>query len=163
MVKASASNAGGAGLIPCLGAKIPHAFWSKTQNIREKHTVTNSIKTLKMVHMKKEVLKKKFIIWEVENILQLSYSRTSALVYCGVLTPAWIAVQIVMVSGIFVSNIAWKDICIKHCNWLGPMFSIQIFWCGLCHNCTDAPFLTHCLGPSPLHSQHMHILKGHIN
>ena len=99
-------------------------------------------------HEKKKSLKKKFIIWEVENILQLSYSKTSALVYYGVLTPAWIAVQIVMVSGIFVSNIAWRDICIKHCNWLGLIFSIQIFWCGLRHNGIDAPFLLIALDPA---------------
>ena len=33
------------------GAKIPHASWPKNQNIKQKQQiVTNSIKTLKMVH-----------------------------------------------------------------------------------------------------------------
>ena len=31
VVKASPSNAGGVGLIPGQGAKIPHASWSKTK------------------------------------------------------------------------------------------------------------------------------------
>ena len=36
MVKTSPSNAGGAGSIPCLGAKIPHASRPKTQDIKQK-------------------------------------------------------------------------------------------------------------------------------
>ena len=36
VVKASPSNAGGAGLIPGRGAKIPHALWPKNQNIKQK-------------------------------------------------------------------------------------------------------------------------------
>ena len=36
MVKTSPSNAGGAGSIPGLGAKIPpHASWPKNQNIKQ--------------------------------------------------------------------------------------------------------------------------------
>ena len=48
------SKAEGTGLIPGQGAKIPHAFQPKNQNIKKKinHIVTNSIKTLKMVHVK---------------------------------------------------------------------------------------------------------------
>ena len=30
------SNAGGTGLIPGLGAKIPHALWAEHQNIKQK-------------------------------------------------------------------------------------------------------------------------------
>ena len=30
------SNAGGTGLIPSQGAKIPHALWPKNQNIKQK-------------------------------------------------------------------------------------------------------------------------------
>ena len=36
MVKTSPSNAGGVGLIPGQGAKIPHALWPKNQNIKQK-------------------------------------------------------------------------------------------------------------------------------
>ena len=36
MVKTSASNAGGAGLIPGRGANIPHALGQKTKNIKQK-------------------------------------------------------------------------------------------------------------------------------
>ena len=53
VVKTSLSSAGDAGLIPGLGAKIPHASQPKNQNIKQSNFVTNSIKTLKMVHIKK--------------------------------------------------------------------------------------------------------------
>ena len=36
VVKTSPSNAGGAGSIPCQGAKIPHASQPKNQNMRQK-------------------------------------------------------------------------------------------------------------------------------
>ena len=35
-IKSSPCNAGGAGLIPGQGAKIPHALWPKNQNINQK-------------------------------------------------------------------------------------------------------------------------------
>ena len=47
VVKASFSNAGGEGSIPGQGAKIPHASWSKNQNMKKKkksNIITNSIK-----------------------------------------------------------------------------------------------------------------------
>ena len=47
-VKILPSNAGRAGSIPGWGAKIPHAPWPKN------HIVTKSIKTFKMVHVKKK-------------------------------------------------------------------------------------------------------------
>ena len=53
VVKTSLSSAGDAGSIPGLGAKIPHALQPKNQNIKQSNFVTNSIKTLKMVHIKK--------------------------------------------------------------------------------------------------------------
>ena len=62
MVKTSPSNAEGVGSIPGRGAKIPHASWPKNQNIKRKQFVTNSIKTLKIVHIKK-ILKKNKIKW----------------------------------------------------------------------------------------------------
>ena len=52
------SNVGDAGSIPLQGAKIPHALCPKNQNINKSSIVTNSIKTLKMVHIKKKSLKK---------------------------------------------------------------------------------------------------------
>ena len=36
VVKTSPSNAGGVGSIPGRGAKIPHASWPKTQNLKQK-------------------------------------------------------------------------------------------------------------------------------
>ena len=56
------SKAEGTGLISGQGAKIPHAFQPKNQNIKKKpinNIVTNSIKTLKMVHIKKKKSLKK--------------------------------------------------------------------------------------------------------
>ena len=59
VVNTSSSNAGDAGSIPGQGAKIPHAFRpQKPKHIRS-NIVTNSIKTLKMVHLKK-IFKKNF-------------------------------------------------------------------------------------------------------
>ena len=52
MVKTSPSNAGGEGSIPGQETKIPHASRPKNPKHRS-NTVTNSIKTLKMVHIKK--------------------------------------------------------------------------------------------------------------
>ena len=46
MVKTSPSNAGSAGSVPGGVAKIPHASWPKSQNIKQKeYNVTNSMKT----------------------------------------------------------------------------------------------------------------------
>ena len=36
VVQTLPSNAGGVGLIPAQGAKIPHASWPKNQDIKEK-------------------------------------------------------------------------------------------------------------------------------
>ena len=56
MVKTSPSNAGGAGLIPGQGAKIPHGLQPKNQNVKQKQYCNkNSIETLKMVHIKKNL------------------------------------------------------------------------------------------------------------
>ena len=47
-VKTSPSNAGAVGLIPGWGTKIPHALWSKNQNIENRsNIVTNSIRIFK--------------------------------------------------------------------------------------------------------------------
>ena len=55
VVKTSPSNAGGVGLIPGQEAKIPYALWPKKQNIKQKqYCKKNSVKTLKMVHIKKK-------------------------------------------------------------------------------------------------------------
>ena len=64
MVRTLSSNTGSAGLILGLGAKIHHASWpEKPQNINNinhrSNIVTNLIKTLKMVHIKTKIFKKK--------------------------------------------------------------------------------------------------------
>ena len=53
VVKTSSSNAGDAGSIPGQGAKIPHAFRPKNQNIKQKQYCTKFNKYLKLVHFKK--------------------------------------------------------------------------------------------------------------
>ena len=53
-----AVSAVGGSSVPGREAKIPHATTSKHQNIKNRqNTVTNSIKTLKMVHIKKNLKK----------------------------------------------------------------------------------------------------------
>ena len=47
VVKTSPSNAGGAGLIPGLGAEIPHALQPKYQNIKQKQYCNKFNKDLK--------------------------------------------------------------------------------------------------------------------
>ena len=55
VVKALPSNAENAGSTLGWGADIPHILFPKNQNIKNNRSsiVTNSIKTLKMVHIKK--------------------------------------------------------------------------------------------------------------
>ena len=55
MVKSSPFNEGGS--IPGQGTKIPHTQWEiNNQNINSRsNIVTNSITTLKMVHMRKKI------------------------------------------------------------------------------------------------------------
>ena len=55
MVQGSPSNAGGRGSIPGLGAEIPHALGPKTQNMKQ--AMSNSMKSLRMVHIKKSLKK----------------------------------------------------------------------------------------------------------
>ena len=58
VVKTSPSNAGGAGSIPGLGAKISHVLRQKNQNINQKNIVPKSIKTFKNGPHKRQLLKK---------------------------------------------------------------------------------------------------------
>ena len=53
VVKPSPSSAGGAGLSLAAVAKILHALYQKSENINRNNIVSNSIKTLKMAHVKK--------------------------------------------------------------------------------------------------------------
>ena len=52
MIKTLPSNAQNAGSIPGQGAKIPHASRPTNKIQNRSNTLTNSIKTLKMVHKK---------------------------------------------------------------------------------------------------------------
>ena len=58
MFKTLPSNAGAMGSIPGQGAKMPFRQKKKTNTQNRSNIVTNSIKTLKMVHIKKKILKK---------------------------------------------------------------------------------------------------------
>ena len=55
MVKTLPSNnAGGAGLIPGQGTKIPHASWSKNQNVKQKQCCNKFNEDLKNDPYQKE-------------------------------------------------------------------------------------------------------------
>ena len=54
VVKTLLPSAGGAGSIPGWGAKNPHAWRAKTKTWNGNSIVTNSIKILKVVHIKKK-------------------------------------------------------------------------------------------------------------
>ena len=58
MVKTLPSNAGGAGLIPGQGAKIPRASRPKNQNIEQKQYCNKFNKDVKNATSKKKILKK---------------------------------------------------------------------------------------------------------
>ena len=60
MVKTLPYNSVGLGSIPGQGANILHVLQLKKQNINNKNnTATNSIKTFKMVHVEKNLKKKR--------------------------------------------------------------------------------------------------------
>ena len=55
LLRLCASTAGGTGLIPGLGAKIPHALWAEHQNIKQKQYCDKFNKDLKnSPHQKKK-------------------------------------------------------------------------------------------------------------
>ena len=56
MVNTLFSNASGVGLILGQGTVIPHDFWPKNQNMKQKNTVANSIKTYKHSAHQKKIL-----------------------------------------------------------------------------------------------------------
>ena len=55
VVKISPSSEEDVGSIPGQGSKIPHALQPKNQTIKQEQYCTNSIKTLKMVPIKKSI------------------------------------------------------------------------------------------------------------
>ena len=69
MVKTSLSNAGSMGSIPAWGAKIQYALWPKNQNKKKNRSniLTDSIKTLKMVHIKKYKKSKQLISISIQQ------------------------------------------------------------------------------------------------
>jgi len=73
VVKTLPCNAGGTGLIHGWEPKIPNASWPKNQNINS--IVTNSIKTLKMVHIKKK--KKERNLKEKNDTIQIEFCVNS--------------------------------------------------------------------------------------
>ena len=60
VVKTSPSNAGVAGSVPGQGAKIPHALWTKKQNVKQKRYCNKFNKDFKNgPHQRKKNLKKR--------------------------------------------------------------------------------------------------------
>ena len=84
VVKTLPSSAGDAGSIPGWGAKLPHASGSKNQNIKRSNIVTNSIKTLKMVHIKKKSLKKCIYIYFSRFFSVIGYYKILNIVPCAI-------------------------------------------------------------------------------
>ena len=76
-VKTSPSNAGAAGSIPGQGAKILHAFCQKTKMQNRSNTVTNSIRTFKIILIKK-IFKKWIFMKEFTFLTLLNLSRTQS-------------------------------------------------------------------------------------
>ena len=74
VVKTSPSNAGGAGLIPGGGAKIPHASWPKNQNIKQKQYCNKFNKDLK----KKKL--SEFLEWIMDPFLHTLWNLHISLV-----------------------------------------------------------------------------------
>ena len=79
VVKTLPSNAADTGSAPSPGAKIPHASQSKKQNIRQKQYCNNSIKTLKVAHIKEVLISTSLKIQKsLQNLL---------LIVCQEVTP----------------------------------------------------------------------------
>ena len=73
MVKGALTTTGGMGSSLGWGTKSPHVSQPKNQNINNRNSiVTQSIKILKMVHIKKKILKSKKIRQGRHNILTSS-------------------------------------------------------------------------------------------
>ena len=70
MVRASPCNAGGVGLTPGQGTKIPHASWPRNQDIKPKQCCNRFSKDLKMVYIKKIFFKM------LKNIICVSLTGT---------------------------------------------------------------------------------------
>ena len=76
MVKTSPSNAGAVGLIPGWEAKVPRTLRAKELRTENRSSiVTNTIKTLKMVHIKKKSLKILISLKEIYTETQSVYSE----------------------------------------------------------------------------------------
>lgn len=57
MVETSLSSAGGSGLIPGQEAEVPHASWSKHQNVKQEQYCKKFSKTLTMAHILEKSVK----------------------------------------------------------------------------------------------------------
>ena len=99
MVKTLPSNAGGTRLIPGRGAGIPHVSQPKNQNINRSNIVTNSIKMLKIIHIKKNLKKNKMAIRTYILIITLNVNRSNVLTKRYRL-PEWIRKKITHVYAV---------------------------------------------------------------
>ena len=71
MVKTSPSSAGGVGLIPGQGAKIPRASGPKNQNIKQKQYGNKFNKDFKNGPHQKKVLKNKFLGIKYNHFIEI--------------------------------------------------------------------------------------------
>ena len=99
VVKTLLPSAGGAGSIPGRGTKNPHAWRPKAKTWNGNSIVTNSIKTLKVVHIKKKKsLKKNLGWWERQKV-----------------SPSWGEGRVVKASSRCIALWAWFHCCVWNC------------------------------------------------
>ena len=108
-VKTSPSNAGAAGLIPGQEAKILHALCQKTKTQNRSNIVTNSIRTFKMILIKK-IFKKRIFMKEFTFLILLSLSRTQS--FLGSATPRDPSLTDGCCDMSQVPKLPWLQICI---------------------------------------------------
>ena len=111
-IKTSPSNAGAAGSIPGQGAKILHALWQKTKKQKRSNIVTNSIRTVKMILIKK-IFKKLIFMKEFTFLILLSLSRTQS--FLGSAAPRDTSLTDGCCDMSQVPKLPWLQIChFKH-------------------------------------------------
>ena len=97
----SLSNAGGVGLIPGWGAKIPHPLWPKNQNIKQKQYYNKFNQDFENGHINKNVnMSFRIVYMNLSFALQLCYVFSITDVFA--ITPSQMCTSIV--PSVFLSH-----------------------------------------------------------
>ena len=114
MVKTSSSNAGGVGLIPNWGAKIPCASQPKKQNIKQKQYCNNFNKDFKNgPHQKKSKKKKKISFFKARNYPGHSKMLVSKAIFIS--NPCLLCLPLLSMELITVCNYRFISLIILEC------------------------------------------------